>query len=180
MTEGNTERWRIVVKQAGGRGGDVACRLRNKRHVRALKEEADFLKLWRGKTDHVVRLIADAYEDVGQGTMAMDEAGKEVSRLYLEYCEGGEMTEWVKALNMYVISFVSGSVFRIKRAGKGLTQNRIFPPAIPMPEEQIWHVFRCFSLALIALERGSEDLSTASWNREICHFDIKPQNGTSP
>lgn len=49
----------------------------------------------------------------------------------------------------------------------------------PIPEELIWHMFKCLALALAALAHGTEDMGVASWGKELVHFDIRPTNSES-
>jgi hypothetical protein len=40
----------------------------------------------------------------------------------------------------------------------------------------MWAIFHCFALGALVMDHGNEDLKLASWGREMCHFDIKPEN----
>ena len=48
-------------------------------------------------------------------------------------------------------------------------------------EVELWMIFHCLARALLVMHSGSEDIRTANrWDKkEICHFDLKPQNGIS-
>jgi hypothetical protein len=60
----------------------------------------------------------------------------------------------------------------------GLTdEHRKYTAQDPLPEELIWHIFKCLALALTVIENGNEALDGDSWDRELVHFDIKPANG---
>lgn len=50
-----------------------------------------------------------------------------------------------------------------------------------MPEELIWHIFKCLAMAAHAMEHGTEELGGKSWetSRKPVHFDIKLDNSTS-
>ncbi|KAF8861339.1 hypothetical protein BDZ45DRAFT_740407 [Acephala macrosclerotiorum] len=45
-----------------------------------------------------------------------------------------------------------------------------------MPEEKIWLIFDCLASGIAVMENGNENIEGASWDREICHMDIKPDN----
>ena len=64
----------------------------------------------------------------------------EVSRLYIEYCERGD-------LDGYTTQFDNRQ------------QNLIFPP-----EEYVWRIFGCLARACLVLETGSEDPDTPDPN----------------
>jgi hypothetical protein len=50
---------------------------------------------------------------------------------------------------------------------------------LPVPEEELWAIFHCLSRSLLSIETGSEEIGSANWaNKELCHFDLKPENGT--
>jgi hypothetical protein len=53
---------------------------------------------------------------------------------------------------------------------------RLYTPKGPLPEVMIWRIFRCLALGLAMVENGNEELDGASWDREIVHFNIKPEN----
>jgi len=48
--------------------------------------------------------------------------------------------------------------------------------ANPASEELIWRVFKCLSLGLAVMETGKESLTAPVWQRNLIHFDIKPDN----
>jgi hypothetical protein len=77
---------RVVVKQSEGRN-------------RALEAESGFLHvIAETKTRHVVRMLKQYHEEKGQGTSEWDRARHWVSRIYLEYCENGDMGGIIKGL----------------------------------------------------------------------------------
>jgi hypothetical protein len=43
----------------------------------------------------------------------------------------------------------------------------------------VWYLFKCLALALVTLNYGTEALTSdaGTWDREIVHFDLKPENG---
>lgn len=65
---------------------------------------------------------------------------KEVNRLYIEYCEKGD-------LSGYESKFFD------------LRKRLIFPP-----EEYVWRIFGCLARACLVLETGSEDPDTPDPN----------------
>ena len=46
-----------------------------------------------------------------------------------------------------------------------------------LDELWLWVIFHCLARSLLVLDRGSEDPKAKHWNKEICHFDIKIDNG---
>lgn len=94
-------------------------------------------------TDHVVKVYKASHRDGGTGTtktdmdeLPFDDSGnnveeREVARMYMEYCSGGDMQGWINTLN----------------ASGGLQP----------PEENLWRIFGCLARALHVLDRGTED-----------------------
>ncbi|RFU34910.1 hypothetical protein B7463_g1376, partial [Scytalidium lignicola] len=122
------------------------------RYDRNLEDESDFLeRLNVCESKHVPKLLRGFHTAKGGGSSDWDPDG-DVSRIYLEYCEHGDMAGFIK--KMYKRYSVTN----------------------PMPEAYIWRIFECLALALCVLAHGNEDLEGPGWNIEICHFDIKPQN----
>jgi hypothetical protein len=77
---------RVVVKQSEGRN-------------RALEAESGFLHvIAETRTRHVVRMLKQYHEEKGQGTSEWDRARHWVSRIYLEFCESGDMGGIIKRL----------------------------------------------------------------------------------
>ncbi len=76
---------------------------------------------------------------------------KEIARMYMEYCPGGDLEDYVG-----------------RRRGR------------PIPEEHLWRIFGCLARAFFVLEHGVEHpkMGLDNW-RPICHFDMKPSNGNS-
>ena len=82
-----------------------------------------------------------------------------VIRLFLEYCPGGGLDRLIGGIN---------------------------EPRLGVIEEaDIWEIFLCLVLGLIAMDRGTEDPEATPWlgfkhleqsATQICHFDIKPDN----
>ncbi|KAL2066797.1 hypothetical protein VTL71DRAFT_1221 [Oculimacula yallundae] len=46
----------------------------------------------------------------------------------------------------------------------------------PIPEELLWHMFKCLVSGLVAMEYGNELVKGKSWGLQILHNDIKPSN----
>ncbi|KAH8812135.1 hypothetical protein F5884DRAFT_303896 [Xylogone sp. PMI_703] len=119
----------------------------------SLQHESDFLDMLNiSGSKHVPRLFKGFHTEVGTGSSDWDLKGKPVSRIYLEYCEHGDMAGFIQ--RMY---------------DRYSTQN-------PMPEAYIWRIFECLALALCVVAHGNENLEGPSWQTEMVHFDIKPQN----
>ncbi|KAH6674560.1 kinase-like domain-containing protein [Halenospora varia] len=132
---------KIVVKQSGGPD-------------KSLREESNLLKEIRDKTNtyHVVRLEAEYFEEVGQATSNWDRGDQLVSRIFLEFCENGDMSRFLKSMHE-LCSFKN-----------------------PVPEEIVWRFFECMARWLCILQDGQEDANREVFWREISHFDVKPQN----
>ncbi|KAF7900727.1 uncharacterized protein EAF01_008029 [Botrytis porri] len=128
---------RIVVKQQGGGWGDM-------------REEAQMYELLRHtKSQHLVKMFRRIYEDRGLNTVYADRTGP-VTRIYLEDCEKGDLSNWI---------FMH------------------FHDRIIFEEHEIWDAFHCIARGLYAMHSGHEDLNEDRWDRdEIVHFDFKGQN----
>jgi hypothetical protein len=74
----------IVIKQSGD--------------PEELKNESDMLKLFKNTdTIHIVKLLKEYHEDVGRGTVwGLDIKGRKIARIYLEFCEAGDMQAFIK------------------------------------------------------------------------------------
>jgi hypothetical protein len=82
---------------------------------------------------------------------------EEVTRLYMEYCENGDMQHLLEELCVLRIESKYGDI----------------------PEENIWRILGCRAKAALVLEMGTEDPDApgeATWPHPIAHFDIKPAN----
>jgi serine/threonine protein kinase len=82
---------------------------------------------------------------------------EEVTRLYIEHCENGDMQQLLEELCDLRIESKYGYI----------------------PEENIWRILRCLAKAALVLEKGTEDPDApddATWPHPIAHFDIKPGN----
>ena len=103
-----------------------------------------------------MKLYKGAHLEGGSGTSAADplpflpdgtySGNRPVARMYLEYCEKGEMA---KKFERYPYR---------------------------RQEEHVWRVLDCMAKALEVLEHGTEDPAVESWDTPIAHFDIKPPN----
>lgn len=96
-TEANKDRLikHVVVKQAGARGPDV----------KALREEAEILQLFKNiKTKHIVRMYGGyVVEMIGSQVDPIGtQTGNHVARIFIEYCEGGDMRNFLRNLKRYV------------------------------------------------------------------------------
>jgi hypothetical protein len=77
---------RVVVKQSKGQD-------------QSLKSEGVLLHaIAERNTRHVVRLLKQYHEEKGQGTSRWDPEDEYVSRIYLEFCENGDMVGFIKNL----------------------------------------------------------------------------------
>lgn len=60
-----------------------------------LETEASFLKDFAGSNSpHILRMYSHLFSDIGQGTDDYDEG--DVQRLFLEFCQGGDLGRWLK------------------------------------------------------------------------------------
>jgi len=83
--------------------------------------------------------------------------GEEVTRLYMEYCENGDMQHLLEELFVLRIESEYGD----------------------LPEENIWRILGCLAKAGLVLAKGTEDPDApdeVTWPHPIAHFDIKPGN----
>ena len=139
----------VVVKQA------TTWRLGG-RKSEGLDEEADFLQTFlTSRTQHIVRIYRRIYKDIGAGTVKPDPT-HEVHRIFLEFCPGGDLANF----------------FNKKKRDAQL----------PLSEIELWMIFHCLARALLVIHSGSENSgkNQPRWSRkEICHFDLKPQNSNS-
>ncbi|KAF8866215.1 kinase-like protein [Acephala macrosclerotiorum] len=114
-------------------------------------------------TNHIIKLFKSHHYSGGTGTTTTQDplplkkgkynSDREVSRMYLELGEGGDMFDWIRTLQ------------------------RTDPIGKP-PEEHMWRVFGCLVKGLLVLETGSEDpnIPDPYWTRKIAHLDIKTAN----
>lgn len=96
-TSGNSERTikKVVVKQSGPAYDGPTW----------LAEEARYLKaLGSSGTDHIVKLYKeDCFLETGLGSSDLfDPLGEKVGRIFLEFCEGGDFTAFLKDVYEYV------------------------------------------------------------------------------
>lgn len=78
---------RIVVKQS--KGPD-----------RLLQDESKLLQQCKNtRTNHIVKLLGSYHEDVGQATSNWDRGDTLVSRIYLEFCESGDLAKFTKSMH---------------------------------------------------------------------------------
>lgn len=78
---------RVVVKQSKGKNN-------------SLKGESKILsRVAETRTRHVVRILKKYHEERGTGSSTWDPEGEWVSRIYLEYCQGGDFNNHIKAQN---------------------------------------------------------------------------------
>jgi serine/threonine protein kinase len=79
-----------------------------------------------------------------------------VVRIFLEYCRGGDLDQFVGPVG-----------------GKAEE---------PLSEVDLWTIFRCLAKGVAVLDRGTENPNEQAWDApypefpEICHYDIKPDN----
>ncbi|KAL3424956.1 hypothetical protein PVAG01_04237 [Phlyctema vagabunda] len=115
-----------------------------------LEKESRFLAMCRDAgAEHVVGLIKEYYEYAQWN-------GEIVGRIYMEFCEGGEL------LNLL------------------LDLDDLWPPPESVPEFGIWKMFECLARGICALDDGQEELAKPPrflpHMSPIVHCDLKPQN----
>ncbi|KAF8856745.1 kinase-like protein [Acephala macrosclerotiorum] len=123
--------------------------------VKAMRGEAEIMKLFANRdTRHIVKIYREFVAEMvnGQVDPIGNGRGTYIARIFIEYCEGGDFRSFLRMLR-----------------GK-------FTAQIPIPEELIWHIFKCFVLGLVIMENGNELLQGPKWSTEVVHFDIKPEN----
>ncbi|KAF4627135.1 hypothetical protein G7Y89_g11018 [Cudoniella acicularis] len=132
--------YRVVVKQS--RQSDPS-----------LREESDILRdLSQTGSKNIAQVKALYHEEIEQGTSDWDRGDTNVSRICLEFCENGDVSQFLKSMHR---------LYSIKK---------------PVPEELVWRFFECLARSLCAMAEGREDEAGQKWATEIGHFDIKPQN----
>ncbi|CZS88342.1 uncharacterized protein RAG0_00076 [Rhynchosporium agropyri] len=123
--------------------------------VRAMRGEAEIMQLFTSvETNHIVKIYRKFIVEPVQGQVdpTVGGTGNFVARIFIEYCEGGDMSQFLKTLK------------------------RKFSAENPIPEELVWHIFRCLVLGLVAMEHGNELLEGERWKEKVLHNDIKPAN----
>ncbi len=93
---------------------------------------------------HIIRIFGSARLDTY--------AGPEVSRIFLEYCPGGDIEQLLEDW--------------------GGWRNSV-APAKPLIEADIWAVFHCLALGVAVMDRGTEDSTATPWDREtvVGHYE---------
>ena len=76
-----------------------------------------------------------------------------VVKIFLEYCPGGDLMQFLREYH----------------------DDERKPP---LHEVDVWAIFYCLALAVVVMDRGTENLTAQPWNivNELCHFDIKYDN----
>ncbi|KAI9739886.1 MAG: hypothetical protein M1818_004942 [Claussenomyces sp. TS43310] len=126
---------------------------------KGLREEAARMKLLnRSGSQHVPRLYKRCYRDAGAGTkgLGIDSSRREVHRIFIEYCHGGDMNNFITKLQKI-----------------GPAHSRF------LREDKVWAILVCLIKALMAIEYGTEDpqANGANWpGQSSVHLDIKPAN----
>jgi hypothetical protein len=93
---------KVVVKQVCARPDSLSP-------LRDLLDEGAFLKMFQGRdTSHIVRMFKIVFvECTGLGTVdTFDAKGRGIARMFLEYCEGGDMADFLKMLYTCVCSLL--------------------------------------------------------------------------
>ncbi|KAI9743088.1 MAG: hypothetical protein M1818_003383 [Claussenomyces sp. TS43310] len=150
---GDGEGWESRVKR-------VAVKQMRARGRSGLMKEGRFMK-WANSTGskHFPQLYKRVYRDVGSGSyqMAIDSNRREVHRMIMEFCEGGDLHQVIR-------KFMKKS---------GIERRWIF-----MREDKVWAIFVCLAKALLVLDGGKETPGRAEgWTHDpIVHFDIKNLN----
>jgi serine/threonine protein kinase len=154
----------VVVKQSGAR-----------KAVIALREEADILQLFKNlRTKHIVRIYGKYMVELSGGQVDLiGGGGNNIARIYIEYCQGGDMRNFLKILKGYWCPHI------LRFTGRKLTFLSKFTAQNPMPEELIWEIFKCLTLGLAVMQHGNEQLNGPAWDKEVAHMDIKPENSSS-
>lgn len=117
----------------------------------------------RTNSQHIPRLYKRVYRDIGSGVpgMRIDSNRREVHRMFIEFCAGGDMHDLIKTC---------------RRQGPAGVEWRF------LKEDACWSIFDCFARAFFAMQWGEEDpdeeKSTPLWEgRGLVHCDLKPNNG---
>ncbi|KAI9054424.1 hypothetical protein LZ554_001586 [Drepanopeziza brunnea f. sp. 'monogermtubi'] len=121
--------WQVVVKQSPAR------------NLALFRESTYLQKCNQTGSTHFPSLIKAFHQAT--------DLGSEVSRIYMEFCESGDLQRLM---------------FDLERAPNS------------MDERLVWRVWECLARALCVLAYGSEDGSTTGDWEELAHLDIKPAN----
>jgi serine/threonine protein kinase len=132
----------VVVKMASFEDFEPAARI---------YDEGNILKtLNTARSRHIIRQFG--------GNRTGDKFGDmyNVVKIFLEYCPGGDLTQFLRE---YHDSDLKD----------------------PLHEVDIWAIFYCLALGVLVMHRGTEDLNALAWNggvviNELVHFDIKFNN----
>lgn len=137
-----------------------------------------------GGSRHIIRIYTEVFRIGGPKThVRLDPdpfvagiytAAQEVYRLYMEYCEGGDLAGEIH--NMFPPAPL---------APPPPAPPPPAPPQTPPTEELVWRVFGCLAKAISLLGTGNENAlpgGVANWGgaREILHLDVKSDNGPFP
>lgn len=145
---------KVVVKQAGPGA------------VEGLLREGGFLSLFaKAGIKHIVKMYRAVIEDKGQGTNEKFDRKKRVAKMFLEFCAGGDFSGFLTTMLSYVYPSQIPLLWRY-----------LLMAAVPMPEQLVWLIFECLALGLYAMEYGTESMNDTKWDKEIVHFDLKPEN----
>ncbi|KFY38019.1 hypothetical protein V494_04548 [Pseudogymnoascus sp. VKM F-4513 (FW-928)] len=138
---------------------DIVVKQSSTIHNNGLAAEAIIMELLtKTGSRHVPRLYGGLHRDVGrQDQVVVDQKRREVHRIFMEYCEGGSLHDFVSESSYY----------------NDLAH-----------ENQMWAYFHCLAKAIVMFELGHEvdsdrqHLRRSPWQdaREIVHFDLKPDN----
>ena len=80
---------RIVIKQAAAQRWDGSV-------ASGLEEEASMLKLLRGAgSSHILKMYGDIMHGEGRNFVYRMDCPGPVERIFLEYCPGGDLLDWV-------------------------------------------------------------------------------------
>jgi serine/threonine protein kinase len=139
------EKRKVVVKQSNDTNEPNAF----------LKAEAQLLinEIRERGAEHVIRILANYVRMKGRDTNKYDPKNKMLGTVYLEFCDLGDMMDFIK--RMY----------------------EFYSAKDPLPEATIWRVWECLAKALNILESEREERTGEKWDKDpIVHFDIKPEN----
>lgn len=129
----------------------------------SLREEGIFLHKFADlQSEHVIKIYKDVYSEGGTGsspkfdclpfTQGVWDPNKLIDRMYIEYCEGGDLHDAMQLPDMRNVAY-------------------------PVPEEFVWRIFECLARSLLIMEFGTENPMGQPWlENPVAHFDIKPAN----
>lgn len=133
--------------------------------MNGLSEGKLLQKLSKVDTRHIIKMYG--------GNKAGDRFSEMgvVVRMLLEFCPGGDLEQLMVGYDKHHVSA---------------------PREDTWSEVDLWAMFHCMALGIVAMDRGTENSREPAWfakshrplppaqQTEICHFDIKPDNRKYP